>query len=192
MATYTCYPPHRHHATQRILPSKALPLLSAYLTAASADASMHPNVLLTEAGPITPASGTHQLGLVLHNLKRVEAGLQGERLATNRGAIGEDEKGDGSITNGGSQELFDRRTVAAVIDADEWQDKAEFEREQGIEQGEVGERSNTVSNRANGLTVPTVEVEGAKSNIDKDARKRRKKLRRLQDRKDVQAKKSKG
>ena len=190
MATYICHPPHRHHATQRVLPSRALSLLSAYLTAASTDASMHPNVLLTEAGPITPASGTHQMGLVLSNLKRVEAGLKGERLATDM-AIGEDGEGHGLITKDGSQELPDRKADAASIDTNGWQDKAEFEREQGIEQGEIGERSNEASNRANGFTVPMVGVEGPKSDLDRDARKRRKKVRRLQDRKDVQAKKLK-
>lgn len=190
MATYICYPPHRHHASQRVVPSKALSLLSAYLTAASTDDSMHPNVLLTEAGPITPVSGTHQLGLVLHNLKRVEAGLKGERLATDM-AIGEDKMGQGLITDGGLQELFDRKTDAAAVDTNGWQDKAEFEREQGIEQGEIGKRSNAASNGANGFTVPKVGVEGPKSDLDKDARKRRKKERRLHDRKDAQAKKSK-
>ena len=190
MATYICHPPHRHHATRQVVPSEALSLLSAYLTAASTDASMHPNVLLTEAGPITPALGTHQLGLVLHNLKRVEAGLKGERLATDM-APGENGKGQGLISEGGSREPLDEEIKSAGIDTNGWQDKAEFEREQGIEQGEIGERSNASRNHVNGSTVPVVGFHGPKSDLDKDARKQRKKVRRLQDRKAAQAKESK-
>ena len=74
---------------------------------------------------------------------------------------------------------------------------AEFEWEQGIEQGELGERSNAIGSnnaigsRADGMRVPKVGVEGAKDDLDKEARKRKKKERRLQDRKNNTAKKLK-
>ena len=78
MVISNAYPPHVHHSTECITPAGALSLLSAYLTAATKDASLHPSALLTENGPTTPSSGTQNTGLVFHNLKRVEAGLRGE------------------------------------------------------------------------------------------------------------------
>ena len=113
MATYNCFPPHRHHTSQRIVPSKALSLLSDYLAAASTDASLHPNALLTEAGPITPASGTHEMGLVLHNLKRVEAGLKGERLAADL-TMGEDGEGELMATELPAQEPSEGRNDGRI------------------------------------------------------------------------------
>lgn len=187
MATYNCHPPFRHYATRRIASSRALSLLSQYLSAAGSDASLHPNALLTEAGPVTPSSGTHQMGLVLHNLQRVEAGLKGEQLTTEL-----DWDDHGGVEHNGidleSQSLIRETNDSLATNYDEWQDKAEFDREQDIEQGEMGDRDNLVGDQGDGVKVPNVWVEGTKSVIEKDARKRKKKERRLQDRRAVLAK----
>ena len=68
----------------------------------------------------------------------------------------------------------------------EWQDKTEFEREQDVTQGEIGERDNAVGDGGDGYRVPNVEV--TKTTADKDERKRRKKERRSQQRKADQEK----
>ncbi|KAL9633191.1 MAG: hypothetical protein Q9164_004843, partial [Protoblastenia rupestris] len=70
--TTTAFPPTVQHTSTRILPSSAQTLLSTFLHNTTTDASLHPNALLTENGPITPSS----TGLVLHNLTRLEAGLK--------------------------------------------------------------------------------------------------------------------
>lgn len=130
------------------------------------------------------------MGLVLHNLKRVEAGLKGERLAADL-TVGEDGEGEFLTTELPAQGPSEGKNDGAATDNNGWQDKAEFEREQGIEQGEVGERNKAVGGRADGISVPKVGVEGAKVDLDKEARKRKKKERRLQVRKESTAKKLK-
>ena len=187
MATYNCHPPFRHHATRQIASSKALSLLSQYLAAAGSDASFHPNALLTEAGPVTPSPGTHQMGLVLHNVQRVEAGLKGEQLTTEL-AWDEHAEGEPSGTELASQDLFRGANHSLATNHDGWQDKAEFDREQDIDQGEMGDRDNLVGYQGDGVRIPNVWVEGTKSATEKDARKRKKKERRLQDRRAVLAK----
>lgn len=72
----TAYPPTIHHTTTPLSPAQALSLLTSYLTAATADPSLHPHAHLTEHGPVALSN----VGLVLHNLRRVEAGLRGENL----------------------------------------------------------------------------------------------------------------
>lgn len=187
MATYNCHPPFRHYATRQIASSRALSLLSQYLAAAGSDASFHPNALLTEAGPVTPSSGTHQMGLVLHNLQRVEAGLRGEQLTTEL-AWDHHIEGEPNGTDLGPQGLVHGANDSLATNHDGWQDKAEFDREQDIEQGEMGDKDNLVGDQGDGIRVPNVWVEGTKSATEKDARKRKKKERRLQDRRAVLAK----
>lgn len=202
MAAFNSYPPYHHHSTERISQSHALSLLSSYLAAAATEAYLHPNALLTESGPVTPSSGAHSMGLVLHNLKRVEAGLKGEQLGADLtfqryggeglpdmlvasdGMPGKPSEGFdapnasvGGLGGGGSGIVGDNKV--------EWQDKTEFDREQEVTQGEIGERDNTVGDVGDGYRVPDVEV--TKSAADKE-RKRRKKARKLQQRRADDAK----
>ncbi|KAL9119941.1 MAG: hypothetical protein Q9187_003506 [Circinaria calcarea] len=179
MTSYFSYPPHIFHSSRPVAPSEALALLSAYLEATTTDASLRPNALLTESGPVSATSGSN-MGLVLHNLKRVEAGLKGEHLGT-----------DLSFAQFGGEGLPDlqvelnRNNSASVkgqdVDPDGqgadgevgWQDKGEFEREQEITEGEIGERSQAVVQGSKEvLNVPRVEK--ALTTGDKAERKRRK------------------
>ena len=179
----TAYPPIHHHSTKRVSTSIALSLLSAYLDAAATDPSLHPNALLTENGPITPSSGASS-GLVLHNLKRVEAGMKGEHLGADLTL--EEYGGEGlPDTIGGHTIAGANETPVGGLQNEGqdleggWQDKEEFEREQDIEQGEIGKRDNAVE----GNQMPKVKVaKGAGHEVDKDARKRRKKERRKKER----------
>ena len=135
----------------------------------------------------TPSSGTHQFGLVLHNLKRVEAGLKGERLVADLIL-----DGNGKVElHGlqlGAQDLLRDGIDSFAGNREGWQEKAEFEREQDIEQEEIGERDIAAGAQDDWIGAPNVRIEGAKSAAEKEARRNRKKEKRLQERKAVQAK----
>lgn len=195
MGTYNSYPPHHRHSVKHISQSHALSLLSSYLAAAATEAHLHPNALLTESGPLTPSSGAHSMGLVLHNLKRVEAGLRGEQLGADLtfGKYGGEGLPDMMVLGEGLPRSTSDRLDGGLNGSNsgpgggeggsgiEWQDKTEFDREQDVTQGEIGERDNVVGDEGDGYRVPNVEV--PKSTDDKEQRKRRKKERRLQERK---------
>ncbi|KAL2040116.1 hypothetical protein N7G274_007019 [Stereocaulon virgatum] len=190
----TAYPPHRLHTTTQISPSQALTLLSAYLHATTTDPSLHPNALLTDNGPITPSSGS-TTGLVLHNLKRVEAGLRGEHLAADLTFEKFGGEGlPGLMPVGGGSE-GGKEVVGGAKEADldlgmegGWQDKEEFEREQEVVQGELGNRENGVGAEAGeeGGQVPTVRA--TKSGREIEQRRKMKKERKIRDRKEREAK----
>lgn len=185
MASYLSYPPHHVHASHPIPASQALDLLSTYLIATETDASLHPNALLTGSGPISTNSGSNT-GLVLHNLKRVEAGLRGEHLGADLSfsKFGGEGLPDLQVGKDGMQST-NRTTLAKGAHADGqavdvdlenleegWQDKGEFEREQEFTQGEIGQR---MPNFVEG-EVPNVMESW--STGEKEARKRRKREKR--------------
>lgn len=64
----TAYPPTIHHTTTPLSPAQALSLLTSYLTAATADPSLHPHAHLTEQGPVAPSNA----GLVQSRATRRE------------------------------------------------------------------------------------------------------------------------
>lgn len=182
----TAYPPYRLHSSTQVSPSRAHFLLSAYLEATATDASLHPNALLTENGPITPSSGS-STGLVLHTLKRVEAGLRGEHLAADLtfekfGGNGLPElvpgnAGNAVVTADGSQMEHQNGEVEGG-----WQDKEEFEREQELVEGDIGDRDNAVEGgfEEEGGKVPMVKTIPTKRLKEKEERKKAKKERRKQ------------
>ena len=185
----TAYPPHRLHSSTQVSPSRALFLLSAYLEATATDPSLHPNALLTENGPITPSSGS-STGLVLHTLKRVEAGLRGEHLAADLafekfGGDGLPDLMPGNAENpvatvDGSQMEHHNGAVEG-----EWQDKEEFEREHELGEGDIGDRDNAVEGgfEEEGGKVPMVKTISTKSMKEKEERKKAKKERTKQQQK---------
>lgn len=217
---FSAYPPHRHRHTTHILPSTAVSLLSAYLVASTQDASLHPNALLSESGPKAAASTSSSKsrgagagsrgGLVLHNLRRVEAGLRGEYLGAGaevgfrRGLLeGENEGGEDderrlstSLRNGGVREA---NTAAAASTRGgleegegefEWQDREEFEREQVVVGGgALGEKEMEVERRDREVDeVEVPRVKETKSSGDKEERKRRKKEKRKKEKKEAEIK----
>lgn len=193
MTSHVVLPPHHHHIVKCISPARALSLLSTYLESAAIEPSHHPNALLTAGGPTTPATDVGNVGLVLHNLKRVQASLRGEQLGANLtfGKYG----GQGLPRLMHTQDGFvnilskDGTEVAGDTNGGEelWQDRTEFDRQQEIVQGEIGERDNAARKRHDALTVPRVEA--TKTIADKDVRKKRKKERRQQERKEAEIKK---
>ncbi|KAL9614153.1 MAG: hypothetical protein Q9167_001363 [Letrouitia subvulpina] len=153
MSNFTAYPPIHLHASKRLSPSEARALLSEFLDTATTDPSLHPNCLLTEAGPLAQSAGPNT-GLVLLNLKRVLAGLEGEHLAadltSNNDIDGEGMSGLMSHQDVGAGEGTSRRTteMATLDGSQEWQDKGEYEREQSVTQGEIGIRNDNIGAEA--------------------------------------------
>ncbi|KAL8918518.1 MAG: hypothetical protein Q9208_007325 [Pyrenodesmia sp. 3 TL-2023] len=182
------YPPIRHHSSRCIAPNQAQQILAEFLEKSATDASLHPNALLTEDGPLNPSSS---VGLVLHNLKRVEAGLRGEHLAADLsfnhfGGEGLPHLTDEAVTNGEND--GERRNAEPEKDIEAgWQDKEEYEREQALEQGELGARRNALGDatldkgHSNACgQIPAVNRADDASKLDKEERKRAKKAKRNQ------------
>jgi hypothetical protein len=182
----TCFPPIHHHSTTHISTSAALSLLSAYLEATITDPALHPNALLTDSGPITPSSGAN-IGFVLHNLKRVEAGLEGKHLGA-----------DLTFKEFGGEGLPDLMVKNTFTEAIEipvrgperqmqkmegiWQDKGEYERQQDVMQGEIGQGENTLNSDLEEESGHVPRVRSTKSTGEIDARREAKKDRRRKER----------
>ena len=186
MTSYNAYPPHHLQSSHRINQEEALKLLSSFLEATATDASLHPNALLTESGPISATSGSNT-GLVLHNLKRVEAGLRGEHLGADLSLAQFGGEGVSELQGVTDGETVGPSTARAVdlegqgpeadMGQDGWKDKLEFEREQEDTVGEVGDRSQAVA-ILSGEDEEVPQVKGTATSVDKEARRQRKKERR--------------
>ncbi|KAL8970931.1 MAG: hypothetical protein Q9183_001289 [Haloplaca sp. 2 TL-2023] len=185
MSHFNAFPPVVHHSSQQVSTGQAQKLLADFLQRTTTDTSLHPNAHFTPHGPVNP-SGDGSTGIVLHNLKRIEAGLRGEHLSADVlfQNLGEGVS-DHIATNGGRAEEQGQQPEQEFID--DWQDKEEYEREQGVEQGEVGPRNHAVEHEnqtslVNGSgEVPT--VNRAITAQDREERKRKKKERRKQEQK---------
>ncbi|KAF2842770.1 hypothetical protein M501DRAFT_913721, partial [Patellaria atrata CBS 101060] len=66
--------------TTAVPPSRALELLQSYLAASTKAPHLHPDSTFTPSGLKYPLASGAAGGIVLHNLRRVEAGLRGEHL----------------------------------------------------------------------------------------------------------------
>ncbi|KAL9605071.1 MAG: hypothetical protein Q9219_000005 [cf. Caloplaca sp. 3 TL-2023] len=188
MSTFNSHPPIRHHSSQPISFSHAQQLLADFLERTVTDVSLHPNALLTEEGPINRSAST---GLVLHNLKRVEAGLRGEHLAAdlsfeNFGGEGLPDLMSNAVADGGGNSEINDGNEGKVPDTD-WQDKDEYDREQALGQGEIGSRNSALGDfdHVEGFgkvdeAVPTVKPADGPSRAEKDERQRKKKEKREQ------------
>ncbi|MCJ1436066.1 hypothetical protein MMC27_005444 [Xylographa pallens] len=197
MALLNSFPSHQLRSSRCIAPSEALCLLSSYLVAATEQPYLQPNALLTVGGPVSATSGPNT-GLTLHNLQRVKAGLRGEHLSVEllvdkhdyEGLPDNQIEGDGLARN--THITLPLREVAHSGDlnmgVEGWQDKIEFEREQDITQGEVGDRLQGVTDlRGEDVEVPQVHV--TQINSGKEDRKRRKQERRKAEKAEVEARK---
>jgi len=182
MLPEVAYPPHRIHTSRTVSTIAAYDLLSAYLVATETSPHLHPDGLLSTAGAQFATSAGPMGGVVLHNLRRVEAGLRGEHLEPDLEVLEEDDVVTGAEfeSNEGVLEnqlngVGNKRTAQQAEEG--WQDIEEYQREQGPVVGEVGTRSNFV---ADGVAEPIVVAhrEGVKeSKVDKAARKKAKKER---------------
>lgn len=167
------YPPHVACGSKPLSIGAAQELVATYLNESESNAHLHPDALLTTSDvQYTPAGGP-QGGIILHNLRRVEAGLRGEVLKPE------------------VPDVSDDMVLDDMIDDSQKRMQAEQEQqEDGIEVGEIGRRTNVV---AEGGDIPeVVEEVGAKtagkSKADKEARKKAKKERERQQKLEKEAK----
>ncbi|KAI9767573.1 MAG: hypothetical protein M1840_005610 [Geoglossum simile] len=148
MTTTASYPPSVSHPPRPISPSEALSQIQNYLTLSITDTSLHPSAQLTERGPVADLSSSSAGGLVLHNLRRIEAGLRGERWAD------KEDEGNGNGEEGWVEEIEGG-----------WEDMGQYQREQGVI--EDGSRVREVP----------IEVQQSGKPVDKAERKRLKRQR---------------
>lgn len=176
------FPPIKLQASKPISQSAALAHLQTYLSLSEQKENAHllPNATLSSTGPT--AKGEVGGNLVLHNLKRVEAGLRGEWLAP---VFDLEEDVDMGIAIGGGlgEEGVQIRDEAMEEEenVEGWQDLEEYQREQSIETGEVAPEKTEVGQE--GEVMVSMEPPVA-TPMDKEARKRAKKERALKEKKE--------
>ncbi|KAJ4380330.1 hypothetical protein N0V86_004641 [Didymella sp. IMI 355093] len=175
-------PPHRLVSSTPIDTATASSMLQDYITNSEAHPHLHPDALITPTGVTFSSHGGPTGGVVMHNLRRVAAGLRGEFLEpeptpepeeqfAEREETWKGKKGKGKKTTFTDEEAGDAQV--------EWQDKDVYEREQGeIEIGEVSDRTNVVQE---GGEEPEVEVTGEKRKGDQLSKEDRKKAKKERD-----------
>lgn len=196
----SAFPPHRTIPSIPIPQEIALKFLSSYLEATKTSPHLLPNARLEASGP---TAGSSASSVTIHNLQRVEAGLRGEWLAPTFDL----EEGNVTVAEG-----MDDGTNKGQDNIEEegegWMDLDEYQREQSIEGGDLGDRLQDVaeegdsdfeglqvvegSEEEEGVTghqakkvktkhdIPAAKVAKPK---DKEARKREKKERHKQEKK---------
>ncbi|KAF9884155.1 hypothetical protein FE257_002213 [Aspergillus nanangensis] len=144
-------PPTTILSSHSISQSAAHDFLAAYLDRAATDPARQPNAGISEHGPIARTTAIAP-NLMLHNLKRIQAGLAGEVLGRDLSLDNQDGEGaDGAQQQGG-----------------DWEDAQKYEQEDNAEnQDEDGTMEVDMTEQPH---------EGA---VDKEDRKKKKKERRL-------------
>lgn len=198
-------PPHRLLSTHSIPADSASSLLQTYILNSESHAHLHPDALIKHSKVVFSAHAGPTGGVVMHNVRRVAAGLRGEYLepestpepeetATTAegvagsaavgamGANGKMARPKKSMKATGTKMTFDDEEGGASIEetANEgWMDKETYELEEGAvdEVGELGERSNFVQS---GGVAPEVEATdeagaGSKRKAKPDDKEARKK-----------------
>ena len=155
-------PPTTHLTTKPIPQSTAHDFLAAYLDRANTDPALQPNAGISEHGPVSRTTAAAP-NLILHNLKRVQAGLAGEVLGRDLALASLNSEGAAAQTaNGGAE----------GEDAKEFEEKEQPDVVQYEDEGEGVQMDVDVDGNGNG-------GEG----VDKEERKRKKKERRLAEKK---------
>ncbi|OQD74080.1 hypothetical protein PENDEC_c012G02387 [Penicillium decumbens] len=158
-------PPTIVHSTKTISQSAANDFLAAYLERAAKDPALQPNASISEHGPVSRTTAAAP-NLILHNLKRVQAGLSGDVLGRDL-------------------------TVAKQNPNEEYLDIAAGAISNGNQnEGEAEEQVHDLEMTGDGLEAEAEAFEEQQS-MDKEERKRKKKERRQAEKK-AKAKKGDG
>ncbi|ODH34008.1 hypothetical protein ACO22_03231 [Paracoccidioides brasiliensis] len=166
--------------THRISPSAAHEFLTAYLNRATTDPSLQPNSILTAHGPTSASTGSAP-NLIIHNLKRVQAGLAGEVLGRDLTFAKPEDGGPVLLMSEmmeGDGEDWSGKGKVEVVDAGEGDGDGDGDGGGDVEEGDqvpVGMRMDV--DAGDGV------VGGGEVGIDKEERKRRKKERRKAEKK---------
>lgn len=202
--------PSRHIASAPTSLSCASRMLETYLKHSERHPHLHPDALITPTAVTFSSHGGPAGGVVMHNLRRVAAGLRGEYLepeGTPAPEHGETDNPEGFGAGGRPAKSFSGEAEAAETWSvqDDWQDKAEYEHEQGaVEIGEIGDRTHVVREGGEEPEIGAtghVQATGTKrktgmqagqdgARLDKDARKRAKKERNKQQRREQERKRA--
>ncbi|KAF2832268.1 hypothetical protein CC86DRAFT_273351, partial [Ophiobolus disseminans] len=147
-------PPSRHISSTPITLSSASHMLETYLKNSESHAHLHPDSTITPEGINFSSKGGPEGNVVMHNLRRIAAGLRGEYMAPEKTPeLEEDEAAEANAYKGKK-----RKNFSAPLNDGDWQDKAEYEWQEGVlEVGDIGERSNVVQD---GREEPEVQVTG--------------------------------
>ncbi|KAJ4344539.1 uncharacterized protein N0V89_012282 [Didymosphaeria variabile] len=172
--------PHRLVSSKSITLEDASSILEKYLTNSEVHSHLHPDALITPSGTTFSAQGGPAGGVVMHNLRRVAAGLKGNYLEPEPTPEPEGEDQNALVGANESQDDSINKKVAGAVDVD-WQEMSEFEREEGVvEVGELDDRSNFVAQEE--IEAGHLSGEGKKrkkeeegGKLDKAARKKAKK-----------------
>jgi hypothetical protein len=150
----SAFPHYRSITSVPVSIETAHKLLEQYLEATKSSPYLLPNARLTASGPTT---GYSNAPVKMYSLGRVEAGLRGEWLSPSVEA--------GGNNAAGSKTKSSTSNRADNTEMDGWQNLDEYQREQEVVEGEIGTHDTEV------------ELEAKPSVIDKEARKKEKKLR---------------
>ncbi|KAF2797674.1 hypothetical protein K505DRAFT_193526, partial [Melanomma pulvis-pyrius CBS 109.77] len=175
-------PPNRHISSTPITLPAASTLLTRFLSNSESHPHLHPDALITPTGVTFSSHGGPLGGVVMHNLRRVAAGLRGEYLEPE--ATPEPEEEEDRQGRGKGKGIWAGKKTEGVGEGqqDGWQDREEYEREVEVEVGEVGERDTFVGEASE---VQVAEGEKKRKNteaegedmLDKEARRKAKKMR---------------
>jgi hypothetical protein len=167
----SAYPPNKTLTSLPVSQEIALKFLTSYLSATKTTPHLHPNARLEPSG-VTAGSGS---SVIIHNLERVQAGLRGEWLApvleldTDGTVPGEEVKVAGGLDAETGQEGDKMQTEG-------WQDLDEYQREQSVEEGEMGERQAGVAQEGDSEFEARVEDEDEGEDEDGEEAPKKKKV----------------
>ncbi|KAJ4370417.1 hypothetical protein N0V83_004935 [Neocucurbitaria cava] len=157
-------PPNRHISSTPTSLTSASRLLETYLANSERHPHLHPDALITPNGVTFSSHGGPTGGVVMHNLRRVAAGFRGEYLEPERTPQPEEDQDavfedlDSWVKSGEHTMSGEGGKKSNPSKDDEWQDMAEYEREEGVvEVGEIGTRTTFVQE---GSQEPDVQVTG--------------------------------
>lgn len=194
MAQQTSFalPPTAILSTTRISQSHAHDFLAAYLQRAATDAALQPSAAITEHGPVSRTTAAAP-NLILHNLKRVQAGLAGEVLGRDLSLVEVDSAAPPKLSSAATPNI-----ATATTDADEsWEDSVAWQARGDVDDENDNDNDNNDDDDNDGMaaaddqtaveddTAAQVmdrhQLDGASQApvVDKDDRKRKKKQRRL-------------
>ncbi|OJJ44672.1 hypothetical protein ASPZODRAFT_134757 [Penicilliopsis zonata CBS 506.65] len=153
-------PPTTILSTRPISQSAAHDFLAAYLDRAATDPALQPNASISEHGPVSRTTAAAP-NLILHNLKRVQAGLAGEVLGRDLTFIKLGEDGNAQVVT--VDPSADENALAQKAEGEGWEDAQQWQ--QRDEEADAAPQDASEDPTAGAL--------------DKEERKRKKKERRL-------------
>ncbi|KAF1829755.1 hypothetical protein BDW02DRAFT_509203 [Decorospora gaudefroyi] len=132
-------PPRRHISSAAVSVAAASTIVDRYLKNAETQAHLHPDASITPRGITFNAQRGATGSTLMHQLQRVAAGLRGEYLEPDN-TLAEQTGQDAGVTT--VKSAMSRKQ--SVAEDAEWQDMASYQAEQGIEIGELADRTNVV------------------------------------------------